>query len=669
MAATTRATRSPMAPRGSQRTVFEVEAVSRGTGRGAGAPAVGGSGGRVIWASVTGRGALRGVRAGGVGKASFSVRSVSVPGSRDCGCGVAPGKRGFPGAGSVSVGSWSEGVSSPGCGEESARSGSDAALKARDPAVIESSACGAVPVAGAESSAGGTVSAGSGSAGSAPAAGGADSAGSAAGVVGATGSALAAVGAGSAASESVAGMAAGSESSVGAGAGFGTAETGVVVCHPARPTAGEPSEGEPASAELAAGEPAVGEPGAAEPEFALSEVGFAELEPAAVAAAVAPAAAAEPAAPAAGLAAAAEPAVPGAAAEPAEPAAPAAAAEPAEPGDPSVPAAAVPAEPAAEPVAPAVFAAAAEPAEPPEPPEPAVPGVVLPGWRGTDGPLSQRDSGGESSVKRLKPSPSRISSENSGASGANPRIRARTWSTDRGRCAVARDTVAASIVVGVGCRTRTGPAKSAAGWSTVSTYGPTATIVPTGPVPGTNEAIRCSHAWEMSSASVAGLTASSSAISGQPSAFQGAPSGASSLRAGSGRSTPITMITPWGSRTTASIGRSVTEPTPTSAIPPMTVLPRPRDASAARTSSATRDCCRSRRTSRTETPPCSSFRVITLARVAVSIVRHGDSVAVSPPKVGPWVTCGVHVAKQHGWGAECATTHRRRHSGAALRPR
>jgi hypothetical protein len=302
--------------------------------------------------------------------------------------------------------------------------------------------------------------------------------------------------------------------------------------------------------------------------------------------------------------------------------------------------------------------AAANPAPAPAPDRPA-----------TAVPLSQRDSGGESSLNRLKPSPSRTSSENSGASGASPRISARTWSTDRGRWAVASDTVAASIVVGVGCRTRTGPARSLAGWSTVSTYGPTATIVPTGPVPGTSEAIRCSHAWEMSRASVAGLIASSSAISGQPSAFHDAPSGASSRSAGSGRSTPITMITPWGNRTTASIGRSVTEPTPTRAIPPMTVLPRPRDASAARTSSATRDCCRSRRTSRTETPPCSSFRVITLARLAVSTARHGDVAAACPPKVVLRVTCGVHVAKQHGWGAECATTHRRRYSGAALRPR
>jgi hypothetical protein len=127
-------------------------------------------------------------------------------------------------------------------------------------------------------------------------------------------------------------------------------------------------------------------------------------------------------------------------------------------------------------------------------------------------------------------------------------------------------------------------------------------IVPTGPVPGASSAIRRSHSWERSSASVAGLIASSPWTRGQPSAFHGPPSGASRRSAGSGRSTPITMSTPFGSTTTASTARSPpTGRAPTSATPPITVLPRPSEASAARTSSATRDGCCPRRTSRTET--------------------------------------------------------------------
>lgn len=232
--------------------------------------------------------------------------------------------------------------------------------------------------------------------------------------------------------------------------------------------------------------------------------------------------------------------------------------------------------------------ALATPAAPAEPAEaaPADP----PGDRGPGGT-------GTSSANRTNPSPRKTSSESSGASGASAAINARAWSTDRGCRAVARETVAASMVVGVGCRTRTGPARSPGGWSTVSTYGPTATIVPTGPPP--SSAMRRSHSWDRSSASVAGLT-SSPWTRGQPSAFHGPPSGASRRRAGSGRSTPITTSTPAGSTTTASTGRSPAGRAPTSATPPITVLPRPREASAARTSSATREGCCPRRTSRTE---------------------------------------------------------------------
>ncbi|UMP00390.1 hypothetical protein [Amycolatopsis sp. EV170708-02-1] len=116
-------------------------------------------------------------------------------------------------------------------------------------------------------------------------------------------------------------------------------------------------------------------------------------------------------------------------------------------------------------------------------------------------------------------------------------------------------------------------------------------IVPIGPAPGATSAILCVHAADSESASVAGLIEVSPWTSGQPSAFHGPPSGASSFSAGSGRSTPMTMRTPFGMTTTASTGRPSTGLAPISATPPTTVLPRPSEASAARTSSATRDGC------------------------------------------------------------------------------
>lgn len=54
-------------------------------------------------------------------------------------------------------------------------------------------------------------------------------------------------------------------------------------------------------------------------------------------------------------------------------------------------------------------------------------------------------------------------------------------------------------------------------------------------------------------------------------------------------------------------------------------------------------------------PHLDRFRGTTLARPAPYAARHGEASACLPPKGGSRATCGVRVAKQHGWGAECAT--------------
>jgi hypothetical protein len=177
---------------------------------------------------------------------------------------------------------------------------------------------------------------------------------------------------------------------------------------------------------------------------------------------------------------------------------------------------------------------------------------------------------------------------------------ARACVTVQGRWCTASSRVAVIRFMGSGCRIRTPRSRSDVGWCTFETYGPTATTVPTGSGSTLASSRRRVITPTVRMASLAGLTTPSGRTSGQPSVFHWPASGASRRTAGSGRSTPSTTSTPRGSTTTASTGPS--QPSgrqPISATPPTTVLPRPHDASAARTSAPTLEVSSPNRTSRT----------------------------------------------------------------------